>query len=67
MMVDRVNRELKRPLENSIPLNKAHSEPSAQSRNDDVIASLADMRENRRARQVYEWETMRRRMFKLSL
>jgi hypothetical protein len=28
---------------------------------DDLIAALADARENRRARQAYEWEAVRRR------
>lgn len=28
--------------------------------NDDLIVSLSDARENRRARQVFEWETIRR-------
>jgi len=42
---------------------------SSQSRNtnarpfDDVIASLANATENRRARQVSEWERMRRQVF----
>lgn len=31
---------------------------------DDVIAALANMTENRRARQVGEWESMRRRTFR---
>jgi hypothetical protein len=31
---------------------------------DDVIASLANMTENRRARQVLEWESLRRRTFR---
>ena len=34
--------------------------------NEDVIATLADHRENRRARQIYEWETLRRRSFRAS-
>lgn len=28
---------------------------------DEVVNALADSRENKRARQVYEWETIRRR------
>ncbi len=28
---------------------------------DDLVALLADARENKRARQAYEWETVRRR------
>lgn len=31
---------------------------------DDVVASLANATENRRARQVTEWERMRRQMFR---
>ncbi len=31
--------------------------------NDDLIASLSDKRENQRARQVVEWERIRRRSF----
>jgi len=31
---------------------------------DDVVASLANMTENRRARQVSEWEALRKRTFR---
>src|SRR5687768_10583658 len=34
---------------------------------DDVIASLANARENRRARQVTEWERMRRQNFRAAI
>ena len=65
-MVNRINPDLNRPFESKLALN-ARRDPTAQNPNDDVIASLAKMPENRRARQVSEWETMRRRTFKLSL
>jgi hypothetical protein len=35
--------------------------PSKPTENDDLIASLSDKRENRRARQVLEWEKARRK------
>jgi hypothetical protein len=37
-----------------IPMSETHT-------NDDLIASLSDRRENQRARQVVEWERIRRR------
>lgn len=49
--------------------NNSKSLSFAQSRNkrsrpsDEVIASLANATENRRARQVSEWERMRRQVF----
>ena len=49
-------------------LSRRHSVPttttatSAENQfNDDLIASLSDRRENRRAQQVVEWERTRRR------
>ncbi len=36
------------------------SKQTENSINDDVIASLADAYENKRARQVFEWEKVRR-------
>ena len=36
---------------------------SDKSNNDDLIASLSEKRENRRARQVVEWEKTRRKNF----
>lgn len=50
--------------------NNSEKVTSPQSRNtnarpfDDVIASLANATENRRARQVSEWERMRRQIFR---
>lgn len=46
------------------------SSASARNRNlqlelDDVIASLASSTENRRARQVSKWESMRRQAFRV--
>ncbi len=66
MMVNQTNPEIKRNYESKIVLNDAHPDPSSQRPNEDIIAFLAKMPENRRARQVGEWETMRRRTFKLS-
>jgi hypothetical protein len=42
-----------------LPLNKKHSQENPI--NDELIVSLADAHENRRAQQVTEWEQMRRR------
>lgn len=42
--------------------------PAQQSKNiDDVIISLANASENRRARQVTEWERLRRQSFRASV
>ncbi len=49
--------------------NNSQTRTSSRSHNtnarpfDDVIASLANAKENRRARQVSEWERMRRQIF----
>lgn len=64
MMAEQPNRELNRPNDNSLSSNTSRSDRISQNPNDDVIASLAMMPENRRAQQVGEWETMRRRTFK---
>jgi len=37
------------------------SKPAAVAGDDDVLAALADARENRRARQAFEWEVVRRK------
>jgi len=66
MMVNRANPDLKRTFDRKFALSETRPDPATQKFNDDVIASLAMMPENRRARQVGEWETMRRRTFKLS-
>ena len=42
-------------------LTKRRSKPkNNQSNNDDLIVSLSDAYENKRARQVFEWERVRR-------
>jgi hypothetical protein len=40
-------------------MRRSRAAPSAQD--DDLVALLADEVENRRARQAFEWETVRRR------
>ena len=42
-------------------LSKRLPIPTENQFNDDLIATLSDKRENRRARQVLEWERTRRR------
>lgn len=42
-------------------LSKPLPIPTENQLNDDLIAFLSNKRENRRARQVMEWETVRRR------
>lgn len=44
-------------------LSRRIAKQSENQPNDDLIASLSDTRENRRARQVVEWERVRRRNF----
>ncbi len=39
---------------------------SADTRSDELISTLANAVENRRARQVNEWESMRRQHFRAS-
>lgn len=41
-------------------LSKRISKQSENPTNDDVIVSLSDAYENKRARQVFEWEKVRR-------
>lgn len=43
-------------------LSKRISKQKDQFQTDDLIGSLADAYENKRARQVIEWERMRRQM-----
>ncbi len=66
MMVNQTNPEIKRNLDSKLAMGDVHPDPTSQRSNEDIIAFLAKMPENRRARQVGEWETMRRRTFKLS-
>jgi hypothetical protein len=47
--------------------NRPASARNSTSFDDDVIASLLNAKENRRARQVAEWETLRRRAFRTSV
>lgn len=42
-------------------LSERHSIRTENFFNDDLIASLSDKRENQRARQVLEWENVRKR------
>jgi hypothetical protein len=37
------------------------AKPAASAGEDEVLTALADARENRRARQAFEWETVRRK------
>ena len=65
-MVNRKETNTARPNNrNSNTSYKFEHFPAQQSKNiDDVIYSLANRPENRRARQVTEWERMRRQAFK---
>lgn len=48
--------------ENSIkPISTLFSKQNPKQLNDDLIISLSEAYENRRARQVFEWESLRRR------
>ncbi|HQZ83537.1 MAG TPA: hypothetical protein PLR83_09965 [Pyrinomonadaceae bacterium] len=64
-MVTQTNPDLKHTFDSKFALSDSRPDPVSQKLNDDIIASLARMPENRRARQVGEWEMMRRRTFKL--
>ena len=46
-------------LVNAAPIYEAN--PMALSGEDDLLTSLSNAYENRRARQVFEWEAIRRR------
>ena len=41
--------------------SSARAKPAASSGDDEVLTALADARENRRARQAFEWEVVRRK------
>jgi len=65
-MVNRYDQDLSRTTD---AINRV-SAPDAASRSnivpnrtDEVIATLANSRENQRARQINEWESLRRRTF----
>lgn len=45
-------------------LSTRHSKPKENFLHDDLILSLQDAYENRRARQVFEWERVRRQNYK---
>lgn len=65
MMVNRNETNIARPNDRSsnTSFNPEHF-PAQQSKTiDDVIYSLANASENRRARQVTEWERLRRQIF----
>ncbi len=49
--------------ENNSQIHTSRSNNTNARPFDDVIASLANATENRRARQVNEWERMRRQVF----
>lgn len=42
------------------PLSTLLSKQNSKQLNDDLIGSLSEAYENRRARQVFEWESLRR-------
>ena len=41
--------------------SKKRARPASSVSEDELLASLADAQENRRARQAYEWEAVRRK------
>ena len=41
--------------------SSGRSKPSQPAGDDEVLSALADARENRRARQAFEWEVVRRK------
>lgn len=45
----------------SVIESSRRSKPITSSLDDDVLAALAEARENRRARQAFEWEVVRRK------
>lgn len=47
-------------------LSARHPKSKDNSTNDDLIVSLQDAYENKRARQVFEWENVRRNGFRIS-
>jgi hypothetical protein len=48
-------------MESSRPARPAISAGSPLAGEDEVLSALADARENRRARQAFEWEVVRRK------
>lgn len=45
----------------SVIESSRRSKPTTSTFDDDVLTTLADARENRRARQAFEWEVVRRK------
>ncbi len=61
--IDKLNEKETLAVSNYISelLSARFSQKSEKAFNDELIASLSDKRENQRARQVIEWEKVRRR------
>ena len=61
-MANRINRDTGREIDKLTNSPRSYINPNPSARNidrvDDVITSLANAHENRRARQVNEWERM---------
>jgi hypothetical protein len=64
-MAEHIDRNIPRDhaRENNSQIHTSRSNNTNARPFDDVIASLANATENRRARQVSEWERMRRQVF----
>jgi len=60
--IDKLNENETKAVVNYISqlLSSRISKQSDSQANDDLIVSLSERRENRRARQVFEWEKIRR-------
>jgi len=64
-MAEHIDRNIPRDhaRENNSQIHTSRANNTNARPFDDVIASLANATENRRARQVSEWERMRRQVF----
>ncbi len=59
-MVKRTRKSIAREIDRSLPDNASTRKSTNNERplSDDIILSLANAHENRRARQVFEWESV---------
>ena len=62
-MVKQESQNNEKSVTNEIPVRPPSEVSFETIPNDEIISSLANAYENKRARQVYEWELLRRNSF----
>lgn len=57
-MVNRTNKNIAREIDKAFPAAARRTKNKEKHPDDDIIMSLSNAHENRRARQVFEWENV---------